>query len=108
MDFNNFFTLEYMLTPVGATTTTILIVQFLKEMPMLKNLKTKYLAFIIALFNILICTFLTKGINYNEIYMIFINSMIVAFSATGGYDFNNNTLRMNKLEIKNDKNKLEV
>ena len=28
MDFNDSFTLEYMLTPVGATTTTILRVRF--------------------------------------------------------------------------------
>ena len=104
MDFNNFFTLEYMLTPVGATTTTILIVQFLKEMPLIKRLKTKYLAFIVALLNILVCTFLTKGINYNELYMIFINSLIIGFSSVGGYDFNNKVLRADKLRIEDDKN----
>ncbi|BDR74211.1 hypothetical protein K144316041_p20500 (plasmid) [Clostridium tetani] len=103
MDFNNFFTLEYMLTPVGATTTTILIVQFLKEMPLLKQMRTKYLAFIVALLNILICTFLTKGINCNDLYMIFINSLIIGFSSVGGYDFNNKILRTDKLEIKDDK-----
>ena len=104
MDFNNFFTLEYMLTPVGATTTTILIVQFLKEMPLIKRLKTKYLAFIVALLNILICTLLTKGINYNELYMIFINSLIIGFSSVGGYDFNNKVLKVDKLKIEDDKN----
>ena len=104
MDFNNFFTLEYMLTPIGATTTTILIVQFLKEMPLLKQMRTKHLTFIVALLNILICSILTKGFNYNELYMIVINSIIVAFSATGGYDFNNKVLKADKLKIEDDKN----
>lgn len=72
---------------MGTVVVTIMIVQFFKEFPYVKNIPTKYFTFLVALVNILVCTFALGKFTVANIYLIFINAILVTFSATGTYDF---------------------
>lgn len=87
MNFNDFLSIQYISTFMGTVVVTMLMVQFLKELPYIKKLQTKYFTFIIAFFNILICSFSTNKFSIVNLYLMFINAMLVTFTATGGYDF---------------------
>lgn len=87
MEINDFLTLDYLSTYMGCVVVTMLMVQFLKELPIIKSIQTKYFTFIVAFVNILLCKVLLGSFLINDLYLIFINSMMVTFTATGGYDF---------------------
>lgn len=87
MVFENFLTIDYVKTFLGTVVVTMLTVQFLKELPVIKKLPTKYLVFLVALFNILICSMLTNNFSLCGLYLIFINAMLITLTCTGGYDF---------------------
>lgn len=88
MEFNDFLTLEYLSTYVGTVVVTMLIVQFSKELPGVKKIPTKYFTFLVAFFNIVICSVLTGHFILSNLYLMLINAMLVCLTATGGYDFN--------------------
>lgn len=87
MDFNNFISIDYLKTFMGTVVVTMLMVQFFKELPGIKKIPTRYFTFIVAFFNILICSLLTNSFTITGIYLMFINAMLVTFTSTGGYDF---------------------
>lgn len=87
MTFNDFLDIKYISTFMGTVVVTMLMVQFFKELPYIKRVPTKYFTFIIAFFNILMCSFFTNAFSTANLYLMFINAMLVTFTATGGYDF---------------------
>lgn len=87
MVFESFLTIDYIKTFMGTVIVTMLVVQFLKELPLIKKIPTKYFTFIVAFLNLLICSLLTSTFAVNNLYLMFINSMLVTFTSTGGYDF---------------------
>ncbi|WP_125153687.1 hypothetical protein [Clostridium rectalis] len=93
MEINEFFSVDYISTFMGTVVVTMLMVQFLKELPGIKKIPTRYFAFIIAFLNILICSILTNTFNFNNLYLMFINAMLITFTTTGGYDFSINTIK---------------
>ncbi len=96
MVFENFLTIDYVKTFLGTVVVTMLTVQFLKELPVIKKLPTKYLVFLVALFNILICSMLTNNFSLSSLYLIFINAMLITFTCTGGYDFTIKNIKINQ------------
>ncbi|WP_125152350.1 hypothetical protein [Clostridium rectalis] len=96
MVFEDFLTIDYVATFMGTVVVTMLTVQFLKELPGIKKIPTKYFTFIIAFFNILICSIVKKNLSLSGLYLISINSMMVTFTATGGYDFTIKTIKFDK------------
>lgn len=87
MEFKDFLTIDYISTFMGTVVVTMLIVQFLKELPGIKKMPTRYFTFIVAFFNILMCSVLIGNFTLSNLYLMFINAMLVCFTATGGYDF---------------------
>ena len=87
MEFTDFLTIDYLCTYMGTVVVTMLIVQFLKELPGIKKIPTKYFTFVVAFMNILICSVLTDNFALSNLYLMLINAVLVCFTATGGYDF---------------------
>lgn len=87
MQVNDFLTLDYIATFVGTVVVTMLLVQFLKDLPLIKKIPTKYFTFIVALVNILICTATFGTFTLQSVYLVFINAVVITFTCTGGYDF---------------------
>ena len=99
MEFTDFLTIDYLCTYMGTVVVTMLIVQFLKELPGIKKIPTKYFTFIVAFLNILICSALTGNFAVSNLYLMLINAVLVCFTATGGYDF-----AVKSVKIQKDKN----
>jgi hypothetical protein len=87
MEFTDFLTIDYISTFMGTVAVTMLVVQFLKDLPGIKKIPTKYFTFVVAFMNILICSALTDNFALSNLYLMLINAMLVTFTATGGYDF---------------------
>mgnify|MGYP000915231846 CR=1 FL=1 len=96
MEFTDFLTIDYISTFMGTVAVTMLIVQFLKELPGIKKIPTKYFTFIVAFLNILICSFITGNFAVSNLYLMLINAMLVTFAATGGYDFAAKSVKIQK------------
>lgn len=86
---NAFVDLTYVASYVGTVFVTMTVTQFLKEIPLIKKFPTRYLSFIIALINILICTYFLTGVpRFVDIYIAIINAMLISTSSNGIFDFN--------------------
>lgn len=96
MIFEDFLTINYVQTFLGTVVVTMLAVQFLKELPIIKKIPTKYLTFFIALINIVVCSMLTNTFTVGGLYLIFINAMLITFTCTGGYDFTIKNIKINQ------------
>lgn len=82
-----FLSLDYISTFIGTVIVTMLLVQFLKDLPFIKKVPTKYFTFIIAFVNILMCSILLDTFKVSNLYLMFLNAMLITFTSTGGYDF---------------------
>ena len=87
MEFTDFLTIDYISTFMGTVAVTMLVVQFLKDLPGIKKIPTRYFTFVIAFLNILICSALTGNFAVSNLYLMLINAILVTFTSTGGYDF---------------------
>jgi hypothetical protein len=95
MVLDNFITWDFITGYAGTVIVTMLIVQFLKELPFIKKMPTRYFTFIIALLNIIATNIATNSFLISNLYLMFINAITVTFTATGGYDFAVKTIRVN-------------
>ena len=75
MDINDFINIEFIRTFTGCITATILIVQFLKDLPFIKEMPTRYFTFIIATLNIVIATIFPNTI-VEMIYLTLLNGIV--------------------------------
>ena len=96
MEFTDFLTIDYISTFMGTVAVTMLVVQFLKDLPGIKKIPTKYFTFIVAFLNILICSFITGNFAVSNLYLMLINAVLVCFTATGGYDFAVKSVKIQK------------
>ena len=108
MVFENFLTIDYIKTFLGTVIITMLIVQFFKELPGVKRVPTRYFTFLVAFFNILICAALTGTFILSNIYLMFINAILVTFTCTGGYDFTINNIKLKKTETPKEINPVNI
>lgn len=81
------FTWEYLATIAGATLATLLIVQLLK-LPIDKvwKIPTRIVAYFIALIVMIVATYFTAGLTWNNAGLAVINAVIVALAAMGAYE----------------------
>lgn len=81
------FTWAYLATIAGATVATVLIVQLLK-LPMDKVLKipTRIIVFLIAAIVLLLATYFTQGLTWENALLTVLNAVIVALAAMGAYE----------------------
>lgn len=101
---DSFLTWEYVATFAGVVFATNLFVSFTKELPYIKNISTKYYTSIVA-FILIILSSLTLGLfNITDLPLVVLNSILVTFTATGGYDFTYK--KVTNTETKTTDNKL--
>ena len=82
-----FFTWDQLSSYAGATIAVILFVEFTKDIPGIKRIPTRVWAYIIAVVLLILSTvFTSDNITPAVILLCFINAVIVAMAAVGGYD----------------------
>ena len=83
---NEFFTWTMLATYAGATLATTLITQLIKGVSFLKDVPTRVTAYAVALIVLVVATIFTGDVTVNSIALCFINAVVVALAANGGYD----------------------
>ena len=86
---NEFLTWEVLLTFTGLVTTTYMVTEFTKEIPLIKKLPTKYWSYIIALILLFAVNLVTGSFKYEDIVLYLLNAIPVSLSANGLNNFNN-------------------
>lgn len=86
---NEFLTWEVLLTFTGLVTTTYMVTEFTKEIPLIKKMPTKYWSYIIALVLLLAVNLVTGSFKYEDIVLYLLNAIPVSLSANGLNNFNN-------------------
>lgn len=84
---DTFLTWEYVATFAGVVFATNLFVNFTKELPYIKNISTKYYTSIVAFILILLSSMTLSTFNVKDLPLVVLNSILVTFTATGGFDF---------------------
>lgn len=82
----SFFTWEQLATYGGATVATMLFVQFTKELPGIKAIPTRLWAYCVAAVLLILSAVFTGNIDAPTVFLCFVNAVIVAMAAVGGYD----------------------
>ena len=85
---NEFLTWEVLLTFTGLVTTTYMVTEFTKEIPLIKKLPTKYWSYIISLILLLSVNLVTGSFRYEDIVLYLLNAIPVSLSANGLNNFN--------------------
>lgn len=86
---NEFLTWEVLLTFTGLVTTTYMVTEFTKEIPLMKKMPTKYWSYIIALVLLFAVNLVTGSFKYEDIVLYLLNAIPVSLSANGLNNFNN-------------------
>ena len=82
----SFFTWADLTTYAGATLAVLIIVQFTKELPGIKSIHTRLWAYIVSVVLLVLATvFTVDKITPNVILLCFVNAVVVAMAAIGGY-----------------------
>ena len=81
------FSWEQLVTIAGATLATLLIVQLLK-LPIDKvwKIPTRIVAYLIALVIMILATYFTTGLTWDNAILAAVNAVIVALAAMGSYE----------------------
>ena len=81
------FSWEQLATIAGATLATLLVVQLLK-LPIDKvwKIPTRIIAYLIALAIMILATYFTTGLTWNNAILAAVNAVIVALAAMGSYE----------------------
>lgn len=86
---NEFITWETLAIFASLVTVVFGITEFIKEIPYIKLLKTKYLSWIIAFVLITVSNIVLKTFVPVDIFLYAISAIFVSTSANGLSDFNN-------------------
>lgn len=85
---DSFITWEALITFGGLTSAVYMIVEFTKELKLIKKIPTKYWSFIIS-FTLMILTSVAIGkFEYKELLLYALNSILISLGANGLSDFN--------------------
>ena len=112
---DNFITYDYLATFAGLTTSTFIVVNFLKELKFVKKIPTQYFSAIVSFVLLLITTLVSGKFDPANLPLIIINSILISCSSNGVYDISNvrknstsNIVEINEIsetkEITNDEN----
>ena len=82
---NDFFSWSTLATFTGCAAATALITQFVKTLPLLKNIATQWVSYFIAIILLLGATFFTGALTWASAAIIPLNAVIIALTANGAY-----------------------
>lgn len=96
---DKFFTYEILLTYATCVTAVFGTTQFIKDLPFIKKIPTKYVSFFVALIIVVITNLAVKEFKVSNILLYILSSVFISMNANGIYDFDTN----NKIENKEEK-----
>ena len=85
---NEFLTWEVLLTFTGLVTTTYMVTEFTKAIPLISKIPTKYWSYLIALILLFAVNIVTGSFRYEDIVLYLLNGIPVSLSANGLNNFN--------------------
>ena len=85
---DNFLTWEVLLTFSGLVGAVYMVVEFTKEIPIIKKIPTKYWSWIIALILLVVTNIVLGSFNYKDIVLYILNAIVISLSSNGLSDFN--------------------
>lgn len=90
----NFLTWGYVASFMGVIFCTSMVVEFVKEMKYIKNIETKYLTALVAFILMVFGALFLGDFEFINIPLMALNSILVAYTTTGQYDFHYRKVRL--------------
>lgn len=85
---DEFLTWEVLLTFTGLVTTTYMVTEFTKEIPLINKIPTKHWSYLIALILLVSVNLVSGTFRYEDILLYLLNGIPVSLSANGLNNFN--------------------
>jgi len=99
--FNNFVDWSVLATFSTFVTSVFILVEFTKELPYIKNIKTKYYSALIAFVLLVVINLHANTFSYWDIVLYVLSACSISLTSNGLSDFNHKVLK----NVKDDKNK---
>lgn len=93
---DSFLTWEVLLTFSGLVGAVYMVVEFTKEIPLIKKIPTKYWSWIIALILLVATNLVLKSFEYKDIVLYILNAIVISLSSNGLSDFNKDKKNIDK------------
>lgn len=90
---DKFFTYEMLLTYATCVTAVFGVTQFIKDIPGVKKIPTKYLSCVVALVVVVLTNIAVKQFKVDNILLYVLSSIFISMNANGIYDFDIKTLK---------------
>lgn len=84
----NFMTWETLLTYTSFVSTIYMVVEFTKELPIIKKIPTKYWSFLISLGLLVVVNVVMKDFKWEDIVLYALSSMAISLGSNGLSNFN--------------------
>ena len=84
----NFMTWETLLTYTSFVSTIFMVVEFTKELPVIKKIPTKYWSFLISLGLLIIVNLVMKDFKWEDVVLYALSSMAISLGSNGLSNFN--------------------
>lgn len=97
---DKFFTYEMLLSYATCVTAVFGTTQFVKEIPGIKKIPTKYVSFFISIIIVTLSNIATSQFKVSNILLYVLSSVFISMNANGIYDFDTKSKTENKLENK--------
>ncbi len=97
---DKFFTYEMLVSYATCVTAVFGTTQFVKEIPGLKKIPTKYVSFLISIIIVTLSNVATSQFKVSNILLYVLSSVFISMNANGIYDFDTKSKTENKLENK--------
>jgi hypothetical protein len=84
----NFMTWETLLTYTTFVSTIFMVVEFTKELPIIKKIPTKYWSFLISLGLLIVVNIVMNNFKWEDIVLYALSSMAISLGSNGLSNFN--------------------
>ena len=84
----NFMTWETLLTYTNFVSTIFMVVEFTKELKLIKKIQTRYWSFLVSLALLTIVNIVMKDFKWEDIVLYVLSSMAISLGSNGLSNFN--------------------
>lgn len=84
----SFITWETLLTYTTFVSTVFMVVEFTKELPLIRKIPTRYWSFLTSLILLIIVNIVMKSFKIEDTVLYILSSMAISFGSNGLSDFN--------------------
>lgn len=99
---DKFFTYEMLMTYATCVTAVFGVTQFIKEIPGIKKIPTKYVSFLVAVIIVILSNVATGQFKVSNILLYILSSVFISMNSNGIYDFDT---KSKEGKIKTEENK---